>query len=478
MDLITLSPPPASYKEVKSISITLDPSVKELYYTSDNTAPTLAKYLAYDNLPGKNPFIAVVQDGKGNVLFDGGFPKWYNIFYTGTYTDFKSLPGSGKYLYNALNFIANPDKPKKVLILNDAVDGSSYGNNTSNSGFYTSFTKVCNVVGFTPTFKCISHYGGVLNPTYEELDQYACVIILSTNYTDAKLITDTAISNLAAYRESGNGLFLITDHGESATKGFYRTANFIAENYGAYFTGYFDRSPVNVGYLRRTYGNHILFDNFEDSENIYAGGSESKVVVTQRESFNANTGIPTLTTAEGVSTFRFLLVKENDQIETQSFSYLTNIEEPIQFKVDDVVVTETFDPLFRRTLNLNLEVNNTDIGGTISGLLKYNSEVVGTFSGTVGDPDIKWLNNYNNIFNINRSSTFEIEIQSPIRYFKTLIVPIKKLKNMYTISKVESGMNDLENSTNFKGAINKCISIDKFKSTSEYIKDVLELYGE
>ena len=474
MDLITLSPQAGSFDKEIDIEVSLSSGVKELYYTDDDTAPTLAKYLAYDNLPGKNPFIAVVQDGKGNVLFDGGFPKWHNMYYTGTYTDFKSLPGSGKYLYNALNFIANPDKPKKVLILNDAVDGSSYGNNTSNTGFYTSFTKVCNVVGFTPTFKCISHYGGVLNPTYEELDQYACVIVLSTNFTSAKLITDEAISNLSAYRESGNGLFLITDHGDSATYGFYRTANYIAANYGAYFTGNFDRSPVNVGYLRQTYGNHILFDNFEDGENIYAGGSESKVVVTQRPSYN-NDSLPTLHTKNGVSTFRFLVVKQDDSIETISFSYLTNIKEPIKFKNEDIVITETLPPLFKRIVDLGIEIDNTDIKGTLKGLIKCNSEVVGTFSGTQEESSISWLKG-SSIFTVTEPSTFEIEIQSPIRYFKTMIVPIKKIKDVYTLSELESSLNNLDLSKNFKGAIQGSYEISEFGTTSEICKKVLAKY--
>ena len=473
MDLITLSPQAGSFDKEIDIEVSLSSDVKEVYFTDDDSAPTLAKYLAYDDLNPPNPFIAILQDGKGNVLFDGGFPKWYSMYYRGTYTDFKSLSAAGKYLYNALYFIANPEKEKKVLILNDSYDNASYGNNDADIGFRTSMTKICTVAGFSPTFKSLTNYGGVLNPSYAELDQYACVIYLGTYYTFSKVITDEAISNLVAYRESGNGLFLITDHGDSGGE-YYHNINFVASQYGARFVGNYNRNPVNVGYLKRTYGNHPLFENFDDSESIYMASSESKVVITERPSYNQD-NLPTLHTKNGVSTFRFLLVKQDESIETISYSYLTNIKEPIQFKNEDIVITETLPPMFKRIVDLGIEIDNTDIKGTLKGLIKYNSEVIGTFSGTQEESSVTWLKG-SSIYTVTEPSTFEIEIQSPIRYFKTMIVPIQKIKYVYTLSELESSLNTLDLSKNFKGAIQGSYEISEFGTTSEICKKVLAKY--
>ncbi|MFO5742513.1 hypothetical protein ACLBPW_30955, partial [Klebsiella pneumoniae] len=45
--------------------------------------PVHCEYIAYDGdaATGGSPFIAVVQDGTGNVLYDCSFPKFYNLNY-------------------------------------------------------------------------------------------------------------------------------------------------------------------------------------------------------------------------------------------------------------------------------------------------------------------------------------------------------------------------------------------------------------
>lgn len=65
MSNVTLNPVPGIYSG-SSINVTgtVGADVKSIIYTTDGTAPTLAKYIAYDNLTPPNPFVAVVQDGE------------------------------------------------------------------------------------------------------------------------------------------------------------------------------------------------------------------------------------------------------------------------------------------------------------------------------------------------------------------------------------------------------------------------------
>lgn len=432
-----LEPGPATYDVQQTVKITMDPGYSSLIHTSDGTAPTLAKYIAYDNLTPPNPFIAVVQDGKGNAVFDGGFPKWYNGASDPSWTAFGQLSGSFKYFGNALNFIANPAKVaagnKKVLILGDANSGGNYSiKDTTPNGFKTSFDQICGIMGYIPTYKTGSDYAAtILDPTYAELDQYACLVVMSSVLTDAQLITNAAVSNIAAFREAGNGVFIITDHGTGSSVGFYKTANFIASNLGVYFEGDYNRVPMNVGYLRQTYGDHPLYANLTDNESIHAGGSESRVFVTPTTTYNQG-ALPNITTKlNGISTFRFLLQKLDGTIETTSATYAINIQEPVKFVDNSSNIILGVTPTFKRSYDININLNNVSFGTTISGLIKVNSVVVGTFSGTNGVPVYSWTNTTSgNNVTLSETSVIEVEVQNPIQFFKSISVPVAKEPNL------------------------------------------------
>lgn len=280
-------------------------AVDFVMFTVNGLMPTLSEYVAYDTLSPPNPFIAVTQDGRGNVVYDGGFPKFYNIYAPAAGTPFAQLPGAFKYLYNALNFVSNKAKVnagnRNVLILGDAIAAENYPvKSGANTGFYTSFVNLFGVAGYNPVFKDRSDYqGGVLNPTLAELDGYCAVLHMSSDYSTATgRFTKEAIAAMVAYREAGNGVIIITDHGPDiadvnvAANGsytaFFRSANQIATEYGAYFSGLYDRSPVNVGYIRNNYGDHALYANMANSENIHAGASESRVFVAAYPRYKPN----------------------------------------------------------------------------------------------------------------------------------------------------------------------------------------------
>lgn len=270
-------------------------AVEFVSYTINGLMPTLSKYVAYDTLSPPNPFIAVTQDGRGNVVYDGGFPKFYNAYAPAANATFAGLSGAFKYLFNALNFVSNKEKVvagnRKVLILGDAIASESYPvKSAATNGFVTSFTRLFAIAGYTPVFKDRSDYSNTLNPTAAELDGYCAVLLMSSDYSATTgRLTKEAVKALVDYRESGNGVIIITDHGPNLTSaqqaatssynGFFRTANQLVAEFGTYFTGNFDRTPVNVGFLRKTYGDHPLYANMTDTDNVHAGPSESRVVI-------------------------------------------------------------------------------------------------------------------------------------------------------------------------------------------------------
>lgn len=281
-----------TYKKKTEAKWIVDPSVAWVSYTINGRAPTLAQYIAYDQLQPPNPFLAVTQDGRGNAVFDGGFPKYYNMYAPAAGATFAQMNGSFKFLYNALNFCAKPGKARNVLFIGDAADDApNYAlKSAAPSGFVTSMQRICAAAGFTASFLSVTDYGGNLNPSFATLDQFCCVVLMSSAYPGVPLITKEAVQAFVQYREAGNGVIIITDHGvpdiddideavDGSYSAFYRTANMVAAEFGVYFTGNYDRTPVNVGFLRTTYGDHPLYANITNEESIQAGGSESKVVV-------------------------------------------------------------------------------------------------------------------------------------------------------------------------------------------------------
>ena len=335
---ITPGQPPQYYPGAIDTTWSFSVDVDKVAYSIDGIPPAISEYIAYDTLTPPNPFIAVTQDGKGNVVYDGGFPKFYNNQWRSTFLTFADLNAAFKYLYNALNFCANPVKVaagnRKVLFLGDSITNYRIKGVGTND-FNTALTGLCAIAGYTPTFKELPDYGGgTLKPTYAELDEYCCVVVFSTAYATANpaLITPTAVTDLVTYREQGNGLVFVTDHGDqvqtdinqvttSQGAGFYGTANRVIVNFGAFFTGNFDRTSVNVGFLRNTYGDHPLYNGMLDTENIFAGSSESKVVVTINPVYVPGSLPDIPLSTPGEHTLNFLLILKDGSFELHKFKY-------------------------------------------------------------------------------------------------------------------------------------------------------------
>ena len=406
MAFFTPSPAPGAYLNAQTVNFTFTPEVSGVMFSRTEAPPSISKYIAYDTLTPPNPFIAITEDGRGRVVYDGGFPKIYNGVYSGAVpATFAGLNGAFKYMHNALKWIANPAKTaignNKILVLGDDIAINNYPvKSYAGSGFRKSIEGICAVAGFIPTIKDRSDYSNTLNPTLAELEQYAAVWFFGTVYDNVKYLTPGAINDLVAYRQGGGGILVITDHGNdlnnidhaiSSSGGFFINANALITRFGAYFTGDYQRVPVNVGFLRSTYGDHPLYNGMSDAEDISAGGSESKVVVTVSPLLNPNTIAPIVVDQPGINIINVLATTAGGVIETAKYVYILQGGELLY--VDSVNPTtgqlETnsgfvYAPNFGEYINAVLRVDAPNIG-TVRGEVIHNGKPIAFFekAGTV-----------------------------------------------------------------------------------------------
>ncbi len=430
---------PQYYTSPQTITWTVDPAVSTISSNVNGIPPAISEYIAYDTLSPPNPFLAVTQDGKGNVVYDGGFPKFYNSKAPAVDdTTFSQLTASFKFLYNALTFTANPDKVaqgnRSVLVIGDAISGQSYSvKDTTASSFRTSFERLCAVAGFTITIKDRSDWGGTINPTFTELDQYACVLVMASDYSEnSTAITDTAVQDIVTYREQGNGIILITDHGpiladltaaSQSHGGFFTVVNRIAVNFGAYFTDNYDRTPVNVGFLRSTYGDHPLYNGMSDAEDISAGGSESRVVVTEVTTYDPTTLPQETIDTPGKYVYNFLMILDDGSVETHRLAFTLTEGEFIYARQPNAALTETHElPTYRRLSDFGVAVTDPEMG-TVQGIVVKNDVDMGTFTtdtvnGTVFNwyvPDVQGVPT-------RTGDRIGFRINSPVEYYTELTV--------------------------------------------------------
>ncbi|MCY1280959.1 hypothetical protein D9M68_18760 [compost metagenome] len=353
---ITYSVDPGYYLDPFSVEMILSPDVESLQYSVNGGAPSISKYVAYDQSVPPVPFIAVTQDGRGNVVYDGGFPKFYNSRAPVGNETFATLNASFKYFYNAMRFIENPAKVaqgnRNVLVIGDATTGGSYRvKATGVSDFNTTLSRLATICGYTFTYKERTDWpGGLIDATVGELEQYCAIILFSTVHQtagSAVLVTQNCIDAILTYRENGNGVYVITDHGpiintiQDATSmnrgGFFATANAIITGFGAWFSGDYNRTPINVGFLRSTYGDHPLYNGMDDTESIYAGGSESRVNVATFASVSPGEVGP-INIPDGRTTIQVAAVLASGEIVTSRVVFWV-VDFTVRLLIDGVVRT-------------------------------------------------------------------------------------------------------------------------------------------
>ena len=628
---LALSVAPGYYLEAQNASWVLGANVDFVSFTKDGPSPAISKYIAYDTLTPPNPFIAVTQDGNGNVVYDGGFPKFYNnvappagidslfsMEYKGTrtagatgntyyydaftdlavtiapgdrlvydmlmdsadarvgidaitanlptglegpynyslrdwgaqmsvvkdqnglsihpatdlggrgvgswyhrefdlsaaagstfikwslayegeipgtfYTRFKEvyilnssgkvkatlfkdsiklpnststeagasgytgtakyiydprsrLSASFKYLFNAIRWVANPTKAKKILVLGDCISTWPYPvKGTAANGFELSMQRIASACGFTVDIKDISDYaGGKLNCNLAELNAYALVIMLSTAYdqNNAELITPAAVTDLVQFRQQGGGLIFITDHGSTpitnvnqvataAGTGFYATANRVIANFGTFFSGTYDRTPVNVGFLRANYGDHPLYSGMTDAESISAGGSESKVVLADFPKYTA-ANIPNVSIANnGVNSVKAIAMLKDGTIEIYNFVYVIATGQLLKVTNADGVEINSFPASFANTRQFNVEVLGSGLG-TIVGDILLNTTKVGElgFTDALGSAQAFYAGD-SQFIPVKKGDVFNIRITSPFSFSRAF--PVNRYQPNISVS--------------------------------------------
>lgn len=283
------------------------------YNTQDQTTSSVldkAQNLVYDEFG--NPFISVVDNANGGkLIFDGGFPKYYNTNWNGA-TDFNSMPIQFKFMHNIVNWISEEHKDRgKVLIYGDAIEGHNYSVHEGDySDFNTSIPSAVNVTGFTPVIKAASHsdFNGSkssdrkVDLTLEEMNKYSSIILMSSGGWES--LSNESANNFTTYVNNGGGVYIITDHGY-----FQETGNQVLRKFGSEFYGFVDRTASHNAYKLSTiwsnlsgteYGSdHPLWSGLSSTESIPAGGSEGNVrLFTPTTDIIATSGVITFAAGE------------------------------------------------------------------------------------------------------------------------------------------------------------------------------------
>lgn len=236
----------------------------------------------------------------GKLVFDGGFPKFYdssywNASYDDSLTNMFALatPGQWPYMVNCIKYASSQRgsaTTNKVLYVNDS-SGGSYGINVFDDGI-----KGCSsIAGKTMSyFKDIStpnaaHKDHILANASKSVshwrtyfDQFDCIVWFGTSYLTDWTLPANFKQAILDYFDNGGGIFIVTDHNS-----FQYVVNQIVKPYGIQFTGDFDRTPGNDAYKVSTIlsktalipqGVHPLFQDMHPDAYIHAGGSEGKII--------------------------------------------------------------------------------------------------------------------------------------------------------------------------------------------------------
>jgi hypothetical protein len=450
---VTPSPAPGAYNvgPGNNLNVTLSSVSGVTIFQEVNGDPSVAEILARDNLPAQNPFIAVVDDGLGRVVFDGGFPSFYNSRWTPV-TSFPQLTGEQQYLYNAMNWIVNEDKVRTgntdILVFNDSVAGQPY----DKARFDTLLDGVASIAGYTLTHTNRNEYSagstaGTINIPFSTMDQYAAIFVFGTDSGFTNRIDSNTASAFQSYREAGNGLFIITDHDT-----FQATPNAIANRFGANFFGNVNRSPVSVNFLRNTYGVHPLWLNAQG--NIRAGGSEGNISVTSTPAYTGgNISLP-----DGLHTINVIARDDNTGDFTNfAFGYAVNVPNPITVNVPNLTVLPevTYDYFVDR-----IDGQNTD------GIAKVDNQVVGDFTNT---------GTFSNTFDT--TNTFPTDKLAGVRFEVESINPFQ-FANTQIVSRYTTTLNDVSLARNLRKLNTLELEQSTAESPARQLRRIKDLTGQ
>lgn len=249
--------------------------VKVDYITEDITAigsTGMMRVLGYDAFA--NPMFAM-YDGTGRVLFEPGFPKYYNTANVNT-TNPSQMTNTTLFLANCLNWLAEKraSTTKQILVFSDAKTGEDYN---LKEWFNETFSNAASVNDYTVILRDRSNYAAeTIQWSTEFLSNFAAVVFLGTAPYN-NVIGEGVADNIYSFvMSSGGGLMLITDHDV-----FQLNVNEIAAKFGASFSGMVERTPQSFETLRSQSNNHPIFNGL--TGDFLAGYSEGIINVSESE---------------------------------------------------------------------------------------------------------------------------------------------------------------------------------------------------
>ena len=262
---------------------------------------------------GEGTFRTDTEDAGGKLVFDTGFPKFYDSQYNiansaagglNATNVYNSSSAQFPFLVNSIKYItSNRLNPTgKVVYFNDG--SPNYG-----AGHFATTMRNCSTFAgktmehidggnwdgdglSTPSSQQLAHKDWVLaqNKTRQQwfdfFNQYDGILWTAVNTNYGAYLSQDFIDGLLDYFENGGGLFITTD-----SDAFSTTVNQVVYYFGVYFQdpngNVVDRTTGNNAYKVSTIlsntdfipdGTHPLFEGLSPNSYIYAGASEGAMI--------------------------------------------------------------------------------------------------------------------------------------------------------------------------------------------------------
>lgn len=254
--------------------------------TRDGTAVSdlSVRALARDDL--NLPFITVIENNAGDrrMYLDGAFPKYYNGYYNAIVAVPKYM-NTLIFTKNIINWLSGAKTGGAVLLMGDFGTGGLY--DVKDPSGYTSFRAYFQDAATQTGRTLTTLYGSECTATQAFFDGFDCVIYISSLYTDIQVNSPALIAALKASHFAGQGVGLITDHGEDwnpTGKGYYKGANeFLFDFYQIKFRASIERQDMilTVEDAIAANGNHPLWTGMTGQ--INSGESEAYVDAIDQE---------------------------------------------------------------------------------------------------------------------------------------------------------------------------------------------------
>lgn len=241
--------------------------------TRDGTARALADdtsvvHLGYD--PNGIPAFSYLDYEKTRVVFDAGFPKYYN-----THFMMDNDNNIQKFTRNCMDWLRRDRRKNRILITGDKNTDPYSVVGTDGASFGVSLPNYLRGLGYQVDSAIWSDVEGGA-PSALHFDNYDVVIFFSSAFTpmNSPSVGISFVKSLESAVRRGCGLMIITDHSD-AVNGFASSANALASRFYSRFAGSYNRTHINVDDIRRQIGDHPLIH--EIYGNMAAFNSEGRV---------------------------------------------------------------------------------------------------------------------------------------------------------------------------------------------------------